>query len=133
MSKPLALQFKQAVIDRMQGKTEKPDALKYAKADAKIPEKMKADALEYGKAPPWLYEVDPKKPLALQVKAFNERQAAKQRARELQQEQGGIEDDWANSNWDLLEDSWTRYQRERRKEKTTRTLRQSFASRTGCT
>ena len=83
VNKPLAPQFKQVVIDRIQGKTEKPDALKYAEAEAKILEKMKADVLEYSKAPLWsqLYEVDPKKPLAPQVKAFNERQAAKQRAR----------------------------------------------------
>ena len=79
------------------GKTEIPDMLKYAEADAKILEKMKADALKYGTAPPWFSKVDPKKPLVLQVKAFNEWQAAEQHARRLQQEQDSIENDWADS------------------------------------
>ena len=136
MNKPLAPQFKAGVIKRMHGKTEKPEALKYAEADAKILEKMKADTLKYGTAPPWFNEVDPKKPLALQVKAFNKRQAAKERARKLQQEQDGIKNDWADSadsSWHLLKDAWTQEQRKRQKEKTAITLRQSFVSRTGCT
>ena len=33
VNKPLTLQFKQAVIDCMQGKTEKPNVLKYREAD----------------------------------------------------------------------------------------------------
>ena len=98
VSKPLTPQFKAEVIKRMRGKTEKPEALKYAEADAKILEKVKADALKYSTAPPWLNKVDPTKPLTLQVKAFNKRQAAEQRAHRLQQEQDGIKDEWADSN-----------------------------------
>ena len=61
MNKPLTPQLKQALIDLKQGKTEKPEVLKYAEKDKEILEKMKADALKYGTAPPWFNEVDPKK------------------------------------------------------------------------
>ena len=104
VNKPLAPQIKQGAIKRMQGKVETPDALKYPEQDKKILEKMKTDALKYGKAHPWFNEVDPTKPLAPQVKAFYKRQAAEQRARRLQQEQGGIEDDENDSGWYLHED-----------------------------
>ena len=97
MNKPLTPQLKQALIDLKQGKTEKPEVLKYAEKDKEILEKMKADVLKYGTAPPWFNEVDPKKPPFPQVQAFNERQAAKKRARKQQQEQDGIENDWADS------------------------------------
>ena len=46
-------------------------------ADNKILAEMKKYALQNGKAPPWFNEVDPTKPLAPQVQAFNERRAAK--------------------------------------------------------
>ena len=98
MNKPLAPEFKQEVIKHTQGKTEKPDPLKYAEADTKILEKMKADVLKYSTVPLWFNKVDPKKPLVLQVKAFNKQQAAKQCACRLQQEQDNIEDQWADSN-----------------------------------
>ena len=97
VDRPLAPQFKQALIDRMQGKTGEPELLKYREEDKKILEKMKADALKYDTAPPWFNEVDPKKSLFPQVQAFNERQAAKERARKQQQEQDGIENNWADS------------------------------------
>ena len=97
MNKPLTPQLKQALIDLKQGKTEKPEVLKYAEKDKEILEKMKADALKYGTAPPWFNEVDPKKSLFPQVQAFNEQQAAKERACKQQQEQDGIENDWADS------------------------------------
>ena len=96
VSKPLAPQLKQARIDRMQGKTEEPDVLKYAEADRKILAEMRR-ALREGKPPPWYNEVDRTKPLAPQVQAFNEQQAAKERACKQQQEQDGIENDWADS------------------------------------
>ena len=48
VSKPLAPQLKQARIDRMQGKTEEPDVLKYAEADRKILAEMRR-ALREGK------------------------------------------------------------------------------------
>ena len=102
----------EALIDHMQGKTEKPGVLKYAEADKKILGKMKADALEYRKAPPWFNEVDPTQPLFLQVQAINERQAVKECARKLQQEQEGIEDDWADSD-----DSAKRLAHEQEQEK----------------